>query len=67
MSDRPIYDATIVFKGGATLTFPVYDLKWTTVVEKLSKLEWECVEGHVFAAFDLDEIVAISTKVRSND
>lgn len=67
MSDRPIHDATIVFKGGVTLTFPVYDLKWTTTGEKLNKLEWECVEGHVFVAFDLDEIVAILTKVRSND
>lgn len=67
MFDRLIYDATIVFKGGVTLTFPVYHLKWTTTGEKLNKLEWECVEGHVFVAFDLDEIVAILSQVRTND
>ena len=65
MADEPIFDVAIAFRGGAVVTTAVTKMTWKNDGYG-KKLNWTCAPGYQLLTVDVSEIVAITSKERTN-
>lgn len=65
MADEPIFDVTIAFKGGAVVTTAVTKITYSKGLGG-KDLTLTCAVGYDLLTVDVSEIVAITSKERTN-